>query len=114
MNETFPFVKSIVTPLLGTLWAVKLALNQRKLPAGTDVPLKLEELVAVATQGGGGGGPGQLRVFGEKVMATLPLSPTVTVPDTETLPVKAPTLVVMVALKSPLWSGVTGIVPVNA
>ena len=29
LNETFPFVKSIVTPLLGTLWAVKLALNQR-------------------------------------------------------------------------------------
>jgi len=46
----------MVTPLAGTWFAVKLALNQRYVPAGTKVPLKFEELVAVATHGGGGGG----------------------------------------------------------
>jgi hypothetical protein len=65
---------------------VKLALNQRKLPAGTDVPLKFDELFADAWPGGGGGGVEQLRVFGEEVMLTGPLSPTVTVPEKETLP----------------------------
>jgi hypothetical protein len=68
VKEMFPFVKSIVTPLLGTLWAVKLALNQMKLPAGTDVPLKFDELVAVATHGGGGGGDGHMDMLGEKVI----------------------------------------------
>ena len=68
MKEMFPFVKSIVTPLLGTLWAVKFALNHKVLPAGTNVPLKFEELVAEAVQGGGGGGPGQLKLDGAKVM----------------------------------------------
>jgi hypothetical protein len=68
------------------LCAVKLALNQRKLPAGTDVPLKFDGLFADAWHGGGGGGVGQLRVFGEKIMLPEPLSPTVTVPEKETLP----------------------------
>ncbi len=66
----FPFVKSIVTPSLGTLWAVKLALNQMKLPAGTDVPLKFDELVAVATHGGGVT-EGQVELLGEKLMSTI-------------------------------------------
>jgi hypothetical protein len=92
---------------------VKLALNQIKLPAGTGVPLKFDELVAVATHGGGGDGVEQLRVLGEKVISWGPLSPTVTVPDTETLPVKAPTLVVTLPVKLPLLSTVMGIVPLN-
>jgi hypothetical protein len=45
-------------------------------------------------------------------MTTGPLSPTVTVPDTETVPVNAPTLVVTVPVKLPL-STTRGIVPVN-
>src|SRR5258708_31632227 len=107
-----PLVKSMVTPLLGTSCAVKLALNHRKLPAGTKVPLKFEELVAVATQGGGVD-VGQLRVFGVKVMSTGPLSPTVTVPDAETLPVNAPTLVVTFPVKLPFWSTAIGNEPVD-
>jgi hypothetical protein len=66
----FPFVKSIVTPLLGTLWAVKLALNQMKLPAGTELPLKFDELVAVATHGGGVT-MGQVALLGEKLISTI-------------------------------------------
>src|ERR1700757_997327 len=69
----FPFVKSIVTPLLGTLLAVKLALNHMKLPAGTEGPLKFDELVAVATHGGGGGGDGQTELLGEKLISTVEL-----------------------------------------
>jgi hypothetical protein len=66
----FPFVKSIVTPLLGTLWAVKLALNHMKLPAGTEVPLKFDGLFAVATHGGGVT-MGQVALLGEKLMGTI-------------------------------------------
>jgi hypothetical protein len=38
-------VKDIVAPVLGIPLAVKLALNQMKLPAWMGVPLKLEMLV---------------------------------------------------------------------
>lgn len=112
VKEMLPLVKSMVTPLLGTLFALKLALNQMKLPAGTGVPLKFEEFVAVATHGGGGGGPGQLGGF-VKVMVAEP-SATVTVPDTESGPVNAPTPAVTVPVKLPLESVLIVIVPEDA
>lgn len=88
VKEIFPFVKLIVTPLLGTPLALKFALNHMYVPAGTDVPLKFEELVALAWHGGGGGGPGQVKPEGEKLMLNVFVSPVVwstnvAVPDGE-------------------------------
>lgn len=77
------------------------------------MPLKFEELVELAVHCGGGGGVPQARALGENVIFTAPLSPNVTVPETETSPVSVPTFVVMVASKSPLESGVTELEPVK-
>lgn len=110
-----PFVKSMVTPAFGTLVALKCALNHKKLPAGTSVPLKFEGLLAAAEQGGGGGGEeGQDRVLlGENVMSNVlvRLVPTNSsaLPDKEKSSLlNGPSGLVKVALKSPAASvGVT-------
>jgi hypothetical protein len=91
VKEMFPFVKSMVTPPLGTLLAVKLALNQRKDPAGTGVPLKFEALFAVSVHGGGGGGPGQVMLVGEKLMEIVFQPSKVAVPDGVNVPLNVPT-----------------------
>ena len=58
-----------------------------KVPAGTEVPLKFEGLVADAVQGGGGGVDEQFRLLGEKLISTMePELVSVADPEIEQLP----------------------------
>jgi len=86
----------MVTPLLGTLLALKWALNQINVPAGTEVPLKFEGLFADAVHGGGGGGAvGQLMVTGEKEIEMVLRPSNVAVPDGVKLPLNVPMVFVI-------------------
>lgn len=96
------FVKITSVPVVGTPFAVKLALNQMKLPLLIGVPLKFDPFDVFALHLGGGGGVGQVMLLGEKLIDIV-LSPTnVAVPEKVRVPVAAGlTVSDIVSLKVP-------------
>jgi hypothetical protein len=81
-------VKLIVAPVLGTPFAMKLALNHTQSPEWMGVPLKFDEFVDCAVQLCAGGVP-QVMLIGENWMLT-PLCPDIAaVPEKLKLPFNA-------------------------
>jgi|SRR5258708_3888478 hypothetical protein len=86
----------MVAPVLGIPLAVKLALNQIKLPLLMGVPLKFDTFDVGVEQGGGVTGQPRL-LFGEKVIGIVLNPASVAEPDSVKLPLKGPRGFVSVA-----------------
>jgi hypothetical protein len=94
--EIVELVNVMIAPVLGMPFTVKLELNQIHSPELMGVPLKFDEFVDCAVQGGGGGAP-QVRLAGEKLMGVEDPS-SVAVPEKLTVPFKAGNEPMMVSL----------------
>lgn len=102
----------MVAPVLGIPLAVKLALNQMKLPPLMGVPLKPPLLDVGVEHGGGGGGPqDRLLLVLVKVIVFVLLVPgpsSVAKPESVKFPVTGPRGFVIVSLNTevgPSWNG---------
>jgi hypothetical protein len=87
-TEIVELAKVMVAPVLGTPFAVKLALNQTHWPGSRGVPLKFDAIVDCAALLDGGGVP-QVILVGEKLIPTVFAPTSAAVPEKLTVPPNA-------------------------